>query len=729
MTPPSPALLFVAGALCASVTIAVLLRHPFYSRRVRLPFSILTLSCAVWATAYGFQLTAASLDGKLLWVWLWWTAAAFTPTLWFVFSLAYAGDDSLLSRRTLAALSVEPALVALLAFAGITGRTDLFVADFGLVSAPSAASLSVSYGPLYEAHLLYAAALSVTGTVAVGRLLVRGDDSYQRGTVVVLAAASIPLAAFASRLLGLSQRADALPVALGLAALVVLFGLRTDDLFDVTPVARDYAISEMRDGIVVLDDRARVVELNPAALPLFTVPQEEVVGSHVADVSHNSLGMYALLDGDRDRLDLTVEVEEGSRHYEATATALGNGEGHERGWTLVLRDTTERRRTEAKFRALIENSRDLVSILDRDGTRRYTSPASEHVLGIPRHEFEDSNAFDRIHPDDREQARELFEKIDSRETARTEFRHEHADGSWRVLDTVAVNMLDDPAVDGVVVNSRDVTNRRRYQQRLRVLNRVLRHDLRNDMNVILGHADLLAETIDDPARRKHVETIRKKALSLVSLGERAREVDQTLHGEDRERQPVEVTSVVRAKVEELRETHSSVVVNTHLPDEQWVLATNHVGTALTNVVDNALEHNDRILPRVGISVSRHAGSDDVEIRVVDNGPGIPASELEALEAGIETQLQHASGLGLWLVKWILNGSYASIDFEERDARGTAVVMRFQPASPPRASTDSADGDEVVRQVRETGEDDRTEAGEDDRTETGDDERTEARVNR
>jgi PAS domain S-box-containing protein len=434
-----------------------------------------------------------------------------------------------------------------------------------------------------------------------------------------------------------------------------------------------------------------------------------VVGSHVADVSHNSLGMYALLDGDRDRLDLTVDVEGRSRHYEATATALGNGEGHERGWTLVLRDTTERRRTEAKFRALIENSRDLVSILDRDGTRRYTSPASDHVLGIPRGEFEDSNAFDRVHPDDREQARELFEKIDSRETARTEFRHEHADGSWRVLDTVAVNMLDDPAVEGVVVNSRDVTNRHRYQQRLRVLNRVLRHDLRNDMNVILGHADLLAETTDDPEHRRHLETIRKKAESLVSLGERAREVDRTLHGEDRERQPVEVTSVVREKIRGLRESHPSVVVDTHLPDEQWVLATSHVGTALTNVVDNALEHNDRILPRVGISVSEHVGADGVEIRVVDNGPGIPHSELEALEAGIETQLQHASGLGLWLVKWILNGSHATIDFEERDGRGTAAVMRFQPASPPGASAGSADGDEVVREARETGRDEPTEA--------------------
>jgi hypothetical protein len=61
------------------------------------------------------------------------------------------------------------------------------------------------------------------------------------------------------------------------------------------------------------------------------------------------------------------------------------------------------------------------------------------------------------------------------------------------------------------------------------------------------------------------------------------------------------------------------------------------------------------------------------------------------------------------VKWILNGSHATIDFEERDGRGTAAVMRFQPASPPGASAGSADGDEVVREARETGRDEPTEA--------------------
>ncbi|RYJ13444.1 PAS domain S-box protein [Halogeometricum borinquense] len=693
---------FVAGALCASVTIIVLLRYRFYARRVRIPFAVLNLACAIWATAYGFQLMVPLLGEKLLWFSLWQVAAAFTPTLWFVFTLVYAGDETILSRRSVAALCIEPTVVAILGLIGVVGISDLFVGDFGRISTSSGVFLSMTHGPLYNVHLLYVSALLLVGSVVMGRLLVRGDGNYRRGTVVLLSAASIPVFAFAMQLLGPFPRFDVTPIALGLSSIVVLFGLRSDDLFDVTPVARDYVFSEMRDGMVVLDDRGRVVELNPAALPLFTVPQEEIIGSHIADICHNSLGMYALLDADRSRLDITVEDDGEKRYYEATATPLGSGEGHDRGWALVLRDTTERRRTEAKFRTLIENSRDLISVLDADGNHTYASPASKHVLGIPRSELEGSNSFKQIHPDDREDIRSQFDTVESRDTIRAEFRHKHADGSWRVLDAVAVNLLDDPAVGGIVVNARDVTSRHRYEQRLRVLNRILRHDLRNDMNVILGHADLLGEMMDDPKRRAHVKTIQQKAESLVSLGERAREIDRTLHGEDRERRPVEVTDVIAEKLEAMQESNPSLVVNTHLPDEQWVLATNHVGTAITNVVDNALEHNDRAIPRVGISVSKSIHTDEVEIRVVDNGPGIPASELAALEAGTETQLQHVSGLGLWLVKWILAGSHATIEFEERSGRGTAVVMRFQPASPPeRDEQDESAEDDTTAATADT----------------------------
>jgi PAS domain S-box-containing protein len=670
-------LTLTSGVSCAVVTVLVLYRFDLYSRRVRIPFSLLSLSGALWATAYGFQVATQTLAGKLLWYRVAWVGAAFAPTLLVVFSLAYAGEDRLLGRLPVAAFAVEPLFVLGLVF--VVGRGGPFVASYALSPLPGGGStLAVEYGPLYAVHTLYGAGMALAGSILTGRLLVRGDGAYRRGPVVLLLAASFPILGLGTRTLGLwTHWFDPAPAALGLSAAVVLAGLRTDSLFDVTPVARDRVFSEMRDGIVVLDDRQRVVEANPAAETLFTCPLTDAIGSHVAAVSHDTLRVRALLDADRDVLELTVEGDDGPRFFEATASPLETGGGRERGWTLVLHDVTDRRQAEAQFRALIENSRDLIVVLDEAGTAEYVSPSASHVLGADASDLLGTHVLERVHPDDRGDVREKFRAtVDCDEPLRAQVRTRHADGSWRVLDAVGVNLFDDPAVGGVVVNARDVTHRHRYEQRLRVLNRVLRHDLRNDMNVVLGHAGLLADADVGPEEREHAEKIRRKAESLVDLSDRARQVAHTLDHAERERRPVEITDPIREELDSVSSEYPGTVVHRHLPDEAWVYATAHVSTAIRNVIENAIEHNDRVLTRVGVAVTARPESGQVEVRVVDNGPGIPRSELEALRSGTETQLRHVSGLGLWLVKWILARSNASVQFERNEPRGTAVVMAF-----------------------------------------------------
>jgi signal transduction histidine kinase len=105
-----------------------------------------------------------------------------------------------------------------------------------------------------------------------------------------------------------------------------------------------------------------------------------------------------------------------------------------------------------------------------------------------------------------------------------------------------------------------------------------------------------------------------------------------------------------------------------------VLADDLVESALLNVVDNAIEHNDRVVPEVGVEVGHvtHDGVDYVEVAVADNGPGIPASERRVFEEGTETPLSHGSGLGLWLTQWIVTRSNGRLSFEENDPRGTVV---------------------------------------------------------
>jgi PAS domain S-box-containing protein len=147
------------------------------------------------------------------------------------------------------------------------------------------------------------------------------------------------------------------------------------------------------------------------------------------------------------------------------------------------------RRSEEHFRSLIENSSDIITIIGRDGTISYESPSLERVLGYTPEELIGRNVFDFIHPHDAAFAIETFTHEGGIPGANRaiEFRFHHKNGAWRVLETVGKNLLDDPEVAGIVVNSRDITERKMAEEQIReqaalldkAQDAILVHDLEN----------------------------------------------------------------------------------------------------------------------------------------------------------------------------------------------------------------------------------------------------------
>jgi diguanylate cyclase (GGDEF)-like protein/PAS domain S-box-containing protein len=151
-------------------------------------------------------------------------------------------------------------------------------------------------------------------------------------------------------------------------------------------------------------------------------------------------------------------------------------EDGERLFTAVIRDVTERkklekviRESEERFRSLVQYASDIITILEADGTVQYVSPAVERVMGYKPEEQVGTSAFGCVHPDDKERALTTFATVLKRPGLHSpmEFRMLHRDGSWRYLEHVVNNLLDDPAVRGVMVNSRDVTERKAMEEQLR----------------------------------------------------------------------------------------------------------------------------------------------------------------------------------------------------------------------------------------------------------------------
>jgi two-component system cell cycle sensor histidine kinase/response regulator CckA len=151
---------------------------------------------------------------------------------------------------------------------------------------------------------------------------------------------------------------------------------------------------------------------------------------------------------------------------------LGRLAAHFNEMTAVLRTRPEveaLRQSEVRFRSLIEHSMDLISIVGADGRIRYASPALTPLLGYAPAELDGTVGFDLVHPDDLARVQAAFARALGGAAAeiREEFRFRHRDGSWRFLESVVTNLVDEPTVGGLVVNARDVTERRRAEETLR----------------------------------------------------------------------------------------------------------------------------------------------------------------------------------------------------------------------------------------------------------------------
>jgi diguanylate cyclase (GGDEF)-like protein/PAS domain S-box-containing protein len=180
-------------------------------------------------------------------------------------------------------------------------------------------------------------------------------------------------------------------------------------------------------------------------------------------------------------------------------------EDGERLFTGVMRDVTERKKveevikeSEERFRSLVQYTSDIITILEADGTVRYISPAAESVTGYKPEEQVGTNAFGSVHPDDRERALDTFTEVLKSPGLHPplEFRVPHKDGSWRYLEHVVNNLLDDPAVRGVVVNSRDVTKRKALEEQLR-------HQALHDPLTGLPNRALFMDRLEHALTRAH----------------------------------------------------------------------------------------------------------------------------------------------------------------------------------------------------------------------------------
>lgn len=217
------------------------------------------------------------------------------------------------------------------------------------------------------------------------------------------------------------------------------------------------------------------------------------------------------------------------------------------------------------------------------------------------------------------------------------------------------------------------------EQRLGVLNRVMRHNVRNEMNVVLSYVQMLGENVDPPYDGM-ATTAGEAGRRLVALAGKAGLVERTLAGENSTTRPVDLAAAVREAGRDVTATYPDVSFYGDLPKTCWVRGVPGISEAVHELLTNACKHNDADDPWLEV-VLEEAVDGVVHLRVLDNGPGIAEHERGAIEMGAETALVHASGLGLWLVYWVVDRCGGEVTFDERQDGGAIVDCTFYTVDP------------------------------------------------
>ncbi|MFB6093005.1 MAG: MEDS domain-containing protein, partial [Haloquadratum sp.] len=222
---------------------------------------------------------------------------------------------------------------------------------------------------------------------------------------------------------------------------------------------------------------------------------------------------------------------------------------------------------------------------------------------------------------------------------------------------------------------RDLQDR---EEQLNVLTTVLRHQLRNDVNVIQGEAAALEDELTGDERDRAAKIV-EVGERLTKLGDKAATAENILASES-EIRTLDLTELIAAQIEAFRERFPEVTFRFDAAvDDVEVLCAEKFGMASKEVIENAAVYNEAD-PRV-VEVSITVGDDGaVDLEVADNGPGISAMNVDTLTGDREIQpVFHGSGVGLWIAHWVVTRSRGELEFRDNDPRGSVVTIRLPNA--------------------------------------------------
>jgi len=727
---------WLVGATAVGGVVQFALAVVAYCRRDRpasSAFGWLSLAAGGWALLQIVVLTTPSAEVASAVYRLSTVVSTQIPMLWVVFAVVYTGHREWLTRGRLVALWTPLTTYSLVQLTapvhGVVLAPVQSVTENGVTAPDAAETLAFTTHSVFAYALVLAAYLLLIAFLLDSRNVYRAETGAlvlgglfpTAGTVVVSTAGGVhPGISIAPAMLAVQ----------GVVAAVVLFRW---NFLGVAPVATDLLAEELDDPVMILDGDDVVIEHNPAASQL--VEGGALTGRHVD----------AVAEGFSERLSGGVQVSVDAPGYDRQVssfairvTPVEDQHGTERGRLVHLRDVSDQQRRLDQLTAMqaatqqfigARTTAEVADIAVRfagdvhdqayAALFRYDESTDELVSEAVTERLAEELAVD---PDESIRiprgSGPVWETYESGELRAFEGERDLVVGSYRfgsasalflplgeqgalvigteeengytetdeqlgqILARTTETALTRVEHEGELRANRIAVERRNKQ--IEFFNGVLRHNIRNAMLVIDGHAQHLQSRADQEDTEK-LETIRAWCSDLTDMTEKIRAVNDTVTATENERlERADLSEVLHEEVLALSDRYD-VAVEFDVPDDLTVAANDLVADVVEGVLSNAVEHNDSAHPRV--AVTTEPMGEWVQVRIADNGPGLSEEmQTQVFQREMATS-QTAQGFGLYFVSVMMDLYSGNVWFEDNTPRGTVVVLEFRLAEDaPELST-------------------------------------------
>ena len=430
--------------------------------------------------------------------------------------------------------------------------------------------------------------------------------------------------------------------------------------------------NSVNDAIFVHDADGQILDVNQAAAEIYGYSREALRSGTVETTSSGvdpftqanaEKHLKRAAEGEDQTFEWQGKDSEGNVFWEEVSLSRTMVDGEVRV-LAIARDIDARKEAERRFELLIDNLPGIVYRCRNESgwPMAYVGGQAEELTGYSTDTLEAGDVSwgaDVIHPDDRERVEtEVEEAVTAAEPFELEYKirttDDHDRWVWERGQLVDVPQKPSQFLEGFIT---DITERKVYEQQLEqqrsdldVLNSVLRHDVRNDLQLVVAYAELLTDQLSDPELREYATDIQESADRAVELTKTARDTAEMMLMTEEDYHERNLGDVLTDVIEELQSAHDTAVITVanSLPAVR-VLDSGLLESVFRNLLENAIVHNDKDVPEVTVSVT--ADDETVVVSVADNGPGIPDEQKEAIFAEGEKGLDsEGTGLGLYLVK-------------------------------------------------------------------------------